>query len=60
MRDEREQMTELYHVLTEVEDDTKAEVDTRKLQAITYMLCASLCVNVVLLLLAACLVVRYL
>lgn len=53
-------MTELYHVLTEVEDDTKAEVDTRKLQAITYMLCASLCVNVVLLLLAACLVVRYL
>lgn len=53
-------MEVLYNVLTGGGDDTKVEIDTDKLQSMTYILCASLCVNVVLLLLVACLVaIRY-
>lgn len=53
-------MDVLYNVLTGGEDDTKVEIDTHKLQSMTYILCASLCANVVLLVLVACLVaIRY-
>ncbi|MDC2164779.1 hypothetical protein [Bacteroides thetaiotaomicron] len=60
MTDERERMDVLYNVLTGGEDDTKVEIDIHKLQSMTYILCTSLCANIVLLVLVACLVaIRY-
>lgn len=56
MTDERERMEVLYNVLVGGEDDTKVEIDTHKLQSMIYIVCTSLCANVVLLVLVAYLV----
>ena len=53
MTDEREQMDVLYNVLTGGKDDTKMEIDIHKLQSMIYIVCTSLCANVVLLVLVA-------
>ncbi len=55
MTDEREPMDVLYNVLTGGKDDTKVEIDIHKLQSMIYIVCTSLCANVVLLVLVACL-----
>mgnify|MGYP001405534433 CR=1 FL=1 len=60
MIEEKEQMDVLYNVLTASKDDTKMEIDLHKLQSMIYILCTSLCANIVLLVLVACLVaIRY-
>ncbi len=53
MTDEREPMDVLYNVLTGGKDDTKMEIDIHKLQSMIYIVCTSLCANVVLLVLVA-------
>lgn len=46
-------MDVLYNVLTGGKDDTKMEIDIHKLQSMIYIVCTSLCANVVLLVLVA-------